>query len=222
MYKYNIKILENTPIHSKNTIISIEDFRKYYPTIVNTHNTDEFLINYLKQGYKNDSLNIDYSKWFEIVEIKKNSFKVGDWVWHEKEQRAFTIVHWTVDNSFCKEWKPNYITLDAANDFTETYRRLATQKEIEYYNLHSFCNGQVLIGEYKCYYFSNIWKELRGVQGNIKHYFDCYKKHTAKISVHYSDSIENTWLCTFNGLKVGCKIISHEEVVLIANILKIK
>jgi hypothetical protein len=223
MNKYNIRILKDTPTHPENTIISIEHFRKFYPSIISEHNTDEFLINYLKHGYKNDSLDIDYSKWFEVVEVRRNNFKVGSWVWHEILKKAFLIVNWAVDNSFQKEWRPNYISLEAANTCLEAYKRLATQEEINYYDLYYFCDGQVLIGEYKCYYFNNVWKELKGVQANIKYYFECYKKYTDKISVHCNeDSIANNWLCTFNGLKVGCKVISHEEIISIASILKIK
>jgi len=220
--KHNIKILENTPIHSKNTIISIEDFRKYYPSIVNEYNSDEFLINYLKQGYKNDSLDIDYSKWFEVIEIKENNFKIGDWVWHEKEKKAFIIVNWTVDNSFQKEWKPNYISLDAANNCIETYKRLATKEEIEYYDLYSFCDGSVLIGQYKCYYFNNVWKELIRVHRNITKYLqfqeEFFKVFTLK---QFSSEIENSFDCKPNGLKVGCKEISHDDVIKIGKILKL-
>jgi hypothetical protein len=222
MNKYNIKILENTPIHSKYTIISIEDFRKFYPTIINEHNSNEFLINYLKQGYKNDNLDIDYSKWFEVIEIKRNNFKVGDWVWHEGEKQAFTIVHWTVNNSFQKEWKPNYISLEAANNSTETYKRLATQEEIKYYNLHSFCDGHVLIGEYKCYYFNNVWKDLIGIHKNITKYLE-YQKEFFSVSTlkQFSSEIENSFDCKPNGLKVGCKEVLHEEIIQIAKILKL-
>jgi len=222
MNKYNIKILKNTPTHSEHTVISIEDFRKYYPSIVNEHNTDQFLINYLKQGYKNDSLDIDYSKWFEVVEIRRNNFKVGDWVWHEKEKKAFTIVHWTVDNSFCKEWRPNYVSLEVTNTYLETYKRLATQEEIKYYDLHAFCNGQVLIGEYKCYYFNNVWKELICIHKNITKYLQ-YQKEFFNVNTlkQFSSEVENSFDCKPNGLKVGCKEISHDEITKIAKILNL-
>jgi hypothetical protein len=37
----------------------------------------------------------------------------------------------------------------------------------------------------------------------------------------HDNSTEYRWLCTFDGLKVGCKKISHEEIIQISNILKI-
>lgn len=220
MTQYNIKILENTPIHSKYTVISLEEFRNCYPTIVNKHNTDNFLINYIKEGYKNDNLDIDYSKWFEVLEINRNNFKVGDWVWHETGKRAFMIVHWTVDNSYQKEWRPNYVSLEAANTNVNTYKRLATKEEIEYYNLHSFCDREVLIGQHKCYYFNNVWKELTSIHTNIAKYLQI-QKDFFKVSVLKQFYIENSFNCNLNGLKVGCKEISHDDVLKIARILKL-
>jgi hypothetical protein len=220
MNKYNIKILENTPSHSKYTVISIEDFRKFYPTIINEHNSDEFLINYLKQGYKNDNLDIDYSKWFEVIEIKRNNFKVGDWVWHEGEKQAFTVVIYK--NDYQKEWKPNHASLEAVNQCPGIWKRLATKEEIQYYDLHSFCSNQILIGNYKCYYFNNVWKDLIGIHKNITKYLQ-YQKELFGVSTlkQFSSDIESTWDCKPNGLKVGCKEISHEEIIEIAKILKL-
>lgn len=222
MIQYNIKILENTPIHSKYTVISLEEFRNCYPSIVNKHNTDNFLINYLKEGYKNDSLDIDYSKWFEVLEINRNTFKVGDWVWHESEKKAFKIVDWKVDHSFQKEWLPNYVSLESTNTNVNTYKRLSTKEEIEYYDLHSFCDGQVLIGQYKSYYFNNVWKDLISIHKNITKYLQIQKEFN-KVSTlkRFSSDIENTYDCKLNGLKVGCKEISHDDVLKIAKILKL-
>lgn len=80
MKQYKIKILENTPIHNKYTQISLEDFRNCYPTIVNEYNTDKSLIHYLRKGYGNDNVDLDYSKWFEVIEINKNNFQIGNWI----------------------------------------------------------------------------------------------------------------------------------------------
>lgn len=214
---YNIKILQDTPFDKANTVLSIEAFRLKYYYLVNTHNSDYFLVNYIKEGYKKEFLDIDLSKWFEVIEL--NSFKCGDWVWHEGDKKAYTIV---IDNYERKEFRPNYCTLSAVIANPQIYKRLATKEEIEYYNLTSFCDSSVLIGQHKCYYFNNIWKELTGIRENIAHYYKCYKEPCAKIKVNYNGSIDNTWLCTFNGLKVGCKEITHEDVVLIGNILKLK
>lgn len=215
---YNIKILQDTPFDKAYTVLSIEAFRLKYTYLINTHNSDYFLVNYIKEGYKNDYRDVDLSKWFEVIEL--NSFKCEDWVWHEGLKKAYTIV---LDNHIVnKEFRPNYVTLAAVNANPQIYKRLATKEEIDYYNLTSFCDGKVLIGQHKCYYFNNVWKELTGIHANILYYFECYKKPTDKIKVDYNGSIDNSWLCTFNGLKVGCQVITHEEVIQIANILKLK
>lgn len=212
----NIKILQDTPFDKANTILSIEAFRLKYYYLINIHNSEYFLINYLKEGWKNDNIDTDLSKWFEVIET---GFKVGDWVWHEGVNKAFTIV---IDNCQTKEFRPNYCTLGATNAFPKIYTRLATKEEIDYYKLVSFCDGSVLVGQSKCYYFNNVWKELTGVQANIKRYLESFKEPTDKIKVIYEGQEVNKWLCTFNGLKVGCQVISHEEIMQIVNILKLK
>jgi hypothetical protein len=213
---YNIKILQDTPFDKANTVLSIEAFRLKYTYLVNTHNSDYFVVNYIREDYKKEHLDIDLSKWFEVIEI--NSFKCGDWVWHEGLKQAFTIV---IDNYERKEFRPNYCTLSSVINNPQIYKRLATKEEIQYYDLTSFCDGSVLIGQFKCYYFNNIWKELIGVKKNVLHYLKCFKEPTEKIYVMYNNKEERKFLCTFNGLKVGCQEITHQEVIQIAYILKI-
>ena len=213
---YTIKILQNTPFDKANTILSIEEFRLKYKYLINPGNSDYFLVNYLRGDYKNYSLDVNLSEWFEVIEL--DSFKCGDWVWHEGIKRAYTIV---IDSSTIKEFRPNCCTLNSVNANPQIYKRLATKEEIAYSDLDSFCDGSVLIGQYKCYYFNNVWKELTGVRENIVHYLKCFKEPTDKIKVMYQGEEQNKWLCTFNGLKVGCQVISHEEVIQIANILKL-
>jgi hypothetical protein len=221
-----IKILKDTPFDLAGTVLNIADFRLKYNYISTRNVTDDELVHYIKD-YKSfpalsQTKNYCISDWFEVIEIKKNNFKVGDWVWHEKEKKAFTIVHYHLTNNFQKEWRPNYISLEAANTFVEIYKRLATQEEIKYYDLHSFCDGQVLIGEYKCYYFNNVWKELIGIHKHITKYLE-YQKEFSSISTlkQFSSEIENSFNCKPNGLKVGCKEILHEDIISIANILKL-
>jgi hypothetical protein len=219
MKNYNIKILKDTPFDIANTILSPEAFRVKYSYLINTHNSDKFLAEYLNGGYLKDCLDINLSEWFEVLEIK-DTFKVGDWVWHEGEKKAFTVVIYK--NDYQKEWKPNYASLEAVNQCPEIWKRLATKEEIQYYDLHSFCNRQILIGNYKCYYFNNVWKDLIGIHKNITKYLQ-YQKELFGVSTlkQFSSDIESTWDCKPNGLKVGCKEISHEEIIEIAKILKL-
>ena len=219
MKNYNIKILKDTPFDIANTILSPEAFRVKYSYLINTHNSDKFLAEYLNGGYLKDCLDINLSEWFEVLEIK-DIFKVGDWVWHEGEKKAFTVVIYK--NDYQKEWKPNYASLEAVNQCPGIWKRLATKEEIQYYDLHSFCSNQILIGNYKCYYFNNVWKDLIGIHKNITKYLQ-YQKELFGVSTlkQFSSDIESTWDCKPNGLKVGCKEISHEEIIEIAKILKL-
>jgi hypothetical protein len=215
--KYNIKILKDTPFDKKYTVLSLEAFRLKYNYLINTHNSDIFLINYLKYEYLKDNLDINLADWFEVIEIQ-NKFKIGDWVWNETIKQALLVVR---DNKSI-ELKPNYCTLDAVNNNPKIYKRLATNEESEYYDLISFCNGDVLISPYKCYYFHIIWRDLIGVEKNITKYLQIQKEFN-DISTfrQYSSDIDQTWSCIPNGLKIGCKEIKHSEIMQIAKILKL-
>ncbi len=220
MFQYNIKILVDTPFDRKYSILSIEEFRKKYEYLINKDNSDEFVINYLTKGYKNDYHDIDLSQFFEVVEKPINNFKVGDWVWHEGEKKAYTTV--VYKNDYQKEWRPNYASIEAVNNNPNTWKRLATKDEITYYDLHSFCDGQILIGQYKCYYFVNVWKDLICIHKNITKYLEYQKKfHGVSVLKQFSSDIESTWDCKPNGLKVGCKEIKHDDIIQIAKILKL-
>ena len=218
--EYRIKILKDTPFDKANTILSTEDFRYKYSYLINTHNSDKFLAEYLSKGYLKDHLDVNLSEWFEVIEIKER-FKVGDWVWNEDRKLAFTVV---VDNSSSgtKEWKPNFATLDAVNMHQDVYKRLATKEEIDYHTLHSFCDGGVLIGAFKCYYFNNVWKELIGIHSNVSTYLNMSKQfNQVSILDKGTSNIEFSYNCGLGGLIVGCKTVSHNEVKYIAKILNL-
>lgn len=220
MKTYKIKILQDTPTDNAYTILSLSEFRNRYCYLINKDNSDEFIINYLTKGYLSDHHDIDLSKWFEIIEVNYNNFKVGDWVWHEGEQKAFTVV--THFSTLEKEWKPNYCSVEAANNYVDTYKRKATQEEIAYYDLHSFCDGKILIGNYKCYYHNNTWKDLIGIHKNITAYLGITKTFSEVSTLkQYSSDIEATWQCKPNGLKVGCFEVKHDEVINIAKRLNL-
>lgn len=219
MKTYSIKVLQDTPFDKAYTILSIDEFRARYNHLVNKHNSDDFLINYLTKGYKSDRYDIDLSKWFEIIEKKLNNFKAGDWIWHKGEKRAYTVVTW---RGLDKSWRPNYCSVEAANSCTETYKRKATQEEIDFYDLTAVCDNNVLIGHYKCYYFNNVWKDLIGVYKNISAYLGIIKQfHDVSTLKQSSSDLENTWNCTPNGLKVGCYKLDHDDVIFIAKKLNL-
>lgn len=209
MENKKIKVLKDTPFDKKDTLLSLDEWRERYSYIVHKQNSDEFLINYLQKGYKNDFFSSLIEGYFEVIE---NQFKVGDWVYNELMKQALYVVE---GNKYGKEWYPCMCTIHAVNENPETYKRLATQEEIDYYTLESFCNRTVLIGKYRCYYFDNVWKPLQGVRYNIEKYLKTYKEFG---EVYTSDS---TWKCNLNGLKVGCTEISHEDILKIAKILKL-
>jgi hypothetical protein len=219
MKKITIKILQDTPFDKAYTILSLETFRRKY-NLVNEHNSDEFLVNYVKDGYRSDYHDVDLSKWFEVIEQEYNNFKVGDWVWHEGEKKAFCVV--TCISTLQKEWRPNYCSFEAANSCTETYKRKADKDEIDYYDLESFCDGRILIGEYKCYYYNNVWKDLIGIHKNITTYLSVLKNLTTVSTLkQFSSDIEGNWQCALNGLKVGCFKVEHDEVLKIGKKLKL-
>lgn len=155
--------------------------------------------------------------------INKNNFQVGNWIWHETERKAFKIVERMPDESNGIYWKPNYISLEAANINVNTVKRLATAEEIDYYNLHPFCDNKVLIGQYRCYYFSNIWKELRGVNEIIVKYLQI-KKQFCNLSILKSNTyeVENDFYCKPNGLKIGCMEISNDDIISMSILLNLK
>ena len=207
-----IKVLKDTPFDKKDTLLTPEEFSKKYNYVYVREKTDLQLFTYLEQEYKLEQETPKYGigSWFQVVE--DNSFKIGDWVWNELMKQALYIVE---GNKYGKEWYPNMCTINAVNENPEICRRKATQEEIDFYNLESFCNEKVLIGQFRCYYFHNVWKPLTGVRYNIEKYLQISKELG---EVYTSDS---TWNSRLNGLKVGCTEISHEDILKIAKIFKL-
>jgi len=216
--KYKIKILKDTPFDRTSTMLSITEFREKYRYLINSDNSDEFVVHYLTSGYLNDYLGTELNKWFEVVEIPENNFRVGDWVWHEGSKQAFVVMIHQVG----KEWKPNHVSFEAANDFTEIYKRKATQAEINYYDLVHYAEKTILIGQYKSYYYNNIWKELIGISKLILQYIEA-SKNLSQISVlvNNTSEVEHSYTTTLSGITVGCKHVPHQEVLLIAKHLKL-
>lgn len=199
---FNIKILKETPFDKKDTILSSEDFKRKYSYLVDPFSNDKVL---------KHNLNVD---WFEIIDILGLSAKAEDWVWHEYEKKAYIV-----KDSYYTKFMPNYCSLDAVNQYPDIYKRFATKKEIEYFTLFEFCDNTILIGKYRCYYYHNVWKEVIGIQSNIKKYFsnDIYNKiEILKQDSHITD---NHYVCVPYGLRVGCVIILDSDLMQIAKIL---
>lgn len=215
---YNIKVLKDTPFDKRHTILSIEDFRKKYTYLINAHNTDSFLISYLQVGRKNDSLDVDLTEWFEVIELT-NTFEIGDWVWHEDLKKAFKAV----DVLESKAFQPDFASIDAINSYTNVWKRLAKEEEITYWKLHPFCDGTILVGLSDCYFYKNTWRKLLNVPYNIQKYI-AHQKLNKEVFVMQSASseIEVNYPCTPNGLKVGCVEVSHSDIIKMAGILNLK
>jgi len=221
MKQYKIKILKETPLDAEGNILTLDEWKTRYKYRFTSRISDVELIDWLKLERKTQldapSKSNVVGKWFEVIE-EKPKFIIGDWVWHEGLKRAFVAMPHTIG----KEFRPNYITIEAANSYTDVYKRLATAEEIKEYDLVAFHDSSILIGKYKSYYWNYIWHEIIGIEHNINKYI---KRNEAfcKISqlCNGTTNIEQSWDCTLNGLKVGCEVISHDEVIYIAKILNL-
>ena len=213
-----IKVLKDTPFHKKDEVIDANTFGSYYNGAIIKPMKEWDIIQWLEKENKLEQENPRYGigSWFQVVE--DTSFKVGDWVWNELMKQALYIVE---GNKYGKEWYPNMCTINAVNENPEICRRKATQEEIDFYNLESFCNEKVLIGQFCCYYFHNVWKPLVGISRNISTYINTVYFQDIGVLKQNSSETELTYNCRINGLKVGCTEISHEDILKIAKILKL-
>lgn len=202
-----IKILRDTPMHNADSVISFEEFRYNYGRLFESIN-DETVNNY-GTGTNNKLL------WFKVID--EPQFKIGDWIWHETLQKAFNVIDWNIDTII----KPNECTISAANTYPDVYKRHANSDEIKYYTLHLFCDDTVLIGQSECYYFDHIWKPIIKVEWNVNKYIQTLKEFRIIEVLNSKNDVEKSYQTRLNGLKVGCKHISHEEVIQIAKILKL-
>ena len=215
MKNYKIKVLKDTPFHKKGIELSVTDFRQVYSYICSSSVSNEHLICYLKDYKSHPQFltpqGVCVSEWFEVVQVYEYIYRVGDWVWHKERKKAFCVMTHLAG----KDWKPNYVSFEAANQYQSIYTRKATQEEIDDNDLVLFCDKQVLIGRKQSYYYNNTWKELSMVTTTIKKYISSIKSYT-DIGCQ-----ETSWECKPNGLKVGCTTISHEEILQIAKHLKL-
>lgn len=222
MKNIRIKILKDTPFHKKDTKLTVDDFRADYNTIcVSTVSNDE-LVEYIKDYNSHPQLTTmssrrvaegNISEWFGVVQEYDYVYRVGDWVWHEELKKAFCVLYSNSDIDR-KEFKPNCVTFEAANQYASTtYKRKATQEEIDRFDLTFFCDKRILVGRTECYYYNNTWKKLTGVKENVSKYMTALNS-MRPIAWNLSHPISHE--CRLNGMKVGCINIPHEEVVKIA------
>lgn len=221
MENYRIKVLKDTPIDKANTTLSIPEFRERYSYIINKDNSDKFLIDFINGCHSDNSLYSEYrvANWFEVINLTP-TFKIGEYVWNEDTSQAYFIVDYI---STGVNWKPNYTSFSAANTYKDVYKRLATCDEIANYRLIEYCDGKVLVGKYTSWYHdSKIWRKLTNVYDVVLHYMKCtYSKSVNTMNVNEKDIYQN-YTVAQNGLKIGCLIVSHEEILKIADQLDIR
>ena len=221
-----IKILKETPFHKEGTELSLSDFIMYYPVMVKQSNYDEkILTDYLKNERE---LCINYpaekashpliGKFFEVIEYPQ--WAINEWVWHEKLSLAMRVSDKRPD----KMW-PNEITSAAANEYTDTYKRKATEKEIDdnilvlvalYFGDNDDTINSLLVGRNVCYYYhNNIWKGVTGVREVVEHYFKYLNMTFPTVSIHSPIEKEEPlkYSCSYEGLTVGCQHLSHETLL---------
>jgi len=214
MERYIIKLLRDTPLHYKGEVLTISEFRRSYYKLAAKDKSDDYLV----QEFKNNATYL--TKWFELIDLSVNKFKEGNWVWHKKLKKALLVV----TQCYGKEWKPNNVSLDAVNSYTDIYIRKATQQEIDEWDLCSFCNDTILIGQRESYYFNDIWREIKGVSDICRSYIS-YTTLMNSYNLRHIDDNKNSIYSDLdvipNGLKIGCKIISHQDIMDIAKYLKL-
>jgi hypothetical protein len=164
-----IKVLKDTPFNMKDDVISVKEYReKYKYSIVDVVVPDEEILEYIqheRDAVRNNPVTISkkpfMGEFFEVVEIQ-DPFKAGDWVFNEHTKKAVQIINF---QGFGNKTWPNHATIDAVNEFSSIYKRLATTDEIRNETLLLFDIGsyQFLVGKGKMYLFENTWKEVRGV-----------------------------------------------------------
>ena len=202
-----IKILKDTPFHKANHIMVVEEFRQFYP-IIDKDNSNEFLKIFLKSNY------LEFQYWFELVE--ENKYKLGDWVWHDILKKAFIVSYFKLNLD------PNEASLEAVNQYTDIWTRLATKSEIEDFTLHSFLDGRLLVGKKHCYYRNNdLWKEVVGIRKQLTYYMKVIKIFSPT-SVTILDSANANFVPVPLGLKIGCQQITHDEILEMVYKLNIK
>lgn len=224
-YMIKIQILKDTPFDVKGTELSLSDFRLKYGYICSRYISDIDLVRYIEEWESHPVLSqtCDYciSDWFKVIRTRE-PFVIGDWVWHEKLQKAFYVVNHCDGKLF---W-PNFVTVEAANEFVDIYKRLAKQSEIDDYKLIPYCGGTILIGRLYFYYFDNVWKHISGVTFNINKYLRAFKEYEnsfVRIGVIKGESLntEIEYPVRFGGLQIGCKNIPHPEIIEIAKQLNL-
>lgn len=216
--KTYFKITKDTPLHNKDTELTSNEFFFNYDWIVDCDIPEGEFLNEIreniKKGYK--------YPWFEMIDIEKNNFRIGDCVWHEELREALFVIHHTLDT---KHFKPNNVSLEAANDYTDFYKRHATKKEANDAQLVSYHEDRILLGKHKCYYFSNTWKEVTGVHDLLKVYLRIhYDMINAFVEIKNPGGLDPIMAkdVILNGLKIGCLELPHDTIMQMCRQLNLK
>lgn len=155
--------------------------------------------------------------WYESVE-KSNRFNVGDWVWHEEQNKPFQITDDTANMG------PLHTTIGAVNEYTNTYIRLARPTEVERYKLTPFLNGKLLVGLNEQYYLKGYWRRITGFIAMTSNYISCSNYYTNICTVDNDDDIVDIYSIRSMGLYIPelSLSISHKEIMQIGKILKLR
>ena len=216
--KYKIKILKDTPFDVAGTELSISEFRLKYNYICTRAIDDIELINYLHSYTSHPQLKqtikFTINDWFKVI-ILTPQFESGDWVWHEKLHVAMEVT------MYCTGMLPNQVTKDAANTYEDTYKRQATQQEIDQYRLVPYHNGLYLVNSFAVYVYSNIWKEITNFKIILNKYFRQNNFSNLKLELifPYPACEKNRTISKFNvvsgGLTIDNVYLSHADLVAI-------
>lgn len=216
-----IKVLKETPFNKQGAIISIKEFKDKYNYVFSSEENDildDEIITYLNKErecvLKSPETTASYpliGTFFEVIDVEE-PFKVGEWVWHEKLKEAFQIIKY---EGQCL-W-PNHATLGAVTQYTDTWKRRATEQEYINSVLHYFYidSHPVLVGKNKVYVKVNTWKEVIHAKQIIFNYVN--KEHKLGL-VRIGDRVFEAY---DSGITIGCVTIPSDVIKRIREIMQV-
>jgi hypothetical protein len=218
-----IKVLKDTPFNMKDDVISVKEYReKYKYSIVDVVVPDEEILEYIQHErdvVRNNPVTISkkpfMGEFFEVVEIQDH-FKAGDWVWNKKTQEAHLLIKY---EGLEQDMWPNHATIEAANQYTDIWKRKATEEEIKEAVLHYFPIDRypVLVGRNRVFVKDNVWKEVK----NAKRLLALIKRKGFYLTAENVKVGERTFEPFIAGIKLGCVTIGDHIIKKIMNIMEV-
>lgn len=212
-----IKILKDTPFDKKGTLLSIADFRLKYSYVCTKSTSDDDLVTYLRKERELYQLKGGLEVIGQWFSVEKETFKVGDWVWHEQNEQAYEIVEEPYSNPF--SWHPHSCTINAVEDYPGIYQRLATAEEIDRFKFLMFKERKFIVSKACCYHFNYIWNTVltEDVIVNLKNVLSSFVNKVTHIDgTNYHHTV------AVNSIRIGCKVFTRDEILSIANYLNVK